>query len=256
MIPGKIGRLFQVGWNLPGNLLQAPVIVLCYHRVARPERDPHQLAVSPENFREQMKFLRDNFPVLRFDGKWDFEKVSFVITFDDGYADNLHEALPILHETGLPATVFVSSGFTGGGRAFPWDGDDSPARPEHRQLSADELRQLAADPLVTLGSHTLTHPRLSELPPAEQEKEILSGHRALEETVGKKLSVMSYPFGNHGDFDRNCREICRKAGFMRAAANYPGQAHSWTDPMAVPRHVIRDYGTRAFRERLFRFRFL
>ncbi|MBQ7208424.1 MAG: polysaccharide deacetylase family protein [Lentisphaeria bacterium] len=256
MIPKKIRRLFQVGRNFPGNLLQAPVIVLCYHRVARLEHDPHQLAVSPENFQEQMKFLRDNFPVLRFDGEWFFKECSFVITFDDGYADNLHEALPVLHEMGLPATIFVSSGFVGGARAFPWDGNDVPARPEHRQLSADELRQLAGDPLVTLGSHTLTHPRLSELAPAEQEREILAGHRTLEEVVGKKLAVMSYPFGNHGDFDRNCREICRQAGFMRAAANYPGQAHSWTDPMAVPRHVIRDYGAREFRERLFRFRFL
>lgn len=112
--------LMSKNWLL--NQFDIPVIVLLYHRVTVLDSDPQLLAVTPDNFREQMTFLKSNFPVLRFEDEWsDVKEPSVVVTFDDGYADNALEALPILEEVEVPATFFVSTGSIEGEREFWWD---------------------------------------------------------------------------------------------------------------------------------------
>lgn len=104
------------------NTIDTPVIVLIYHRVTTLASDPQLLAVSPENFRSQLQFLKNNYPILRFEDDW--TKVatpSIAITFDDGYADNVLEALPIIEEVGIPVTFFVSTGLIGTLQEFWWD---------------------------------------------------------------------------------------------------------------------------------------
>ncbi|MHB9094569.1 MAG: polysaccharide deacetylase family protein [Eubacteriales bacterium] len=104
------------------NQFDPPVIVLIYHRVTDLPSDPQLLAVCPDNFRKQLKHIKENFPVLRFDGDWSkVTRPSVVITFDDGYADNALEALPILEEVDLPATFFVSTGYIDKDEEFWWD---------------------------------------------------------------------------------------------------------------------------------------
>ena len=79
------------------------------------------LAVSPENFRRHMEFLKQQFPIVRFEEDWsDLKKPAVAITFDDGYADNILEALPILEEMEVPATFFVSTGRLGTEQEFWW----------------------------------------------------------------------------------------------------------------------------------------
>lgn len=108
--------------NLLLNRVDPPVIVLIYHRVTTLSSDPEMLAVSPENFRQQMRYLKDTYPLVRFEDDWSKEvKPAVCITFDDGYADNALEALPILEEIGVPATFFVSIGTIGTNQAFWWD---------------------------------------------------------------------------------------------------------------------------------------
>lgn len=87
------------------------VNVLYYHRVNDIQNDRHLLCVTPENFEQQIKFLKHNYNILRFEEDWSrTDRNSVVITFDDGYMDNLTHALPILESEGVPATVFVSTG--------------------------------------------------------------------------------------------------------------------------------------------------
>jgi peptidoglycan/xylan/chitin deacetylase (PgdA/CDA1 family) len=105
------------------NLLDPPVIILGYHRVAELSRDPHLIAVSPDNFRAQMRYLRKNFTLLGMEDDWSgLEEPAVVITFDDGYADNLYEALPVLEEAGVTATFFVATGMLDSDREF-WSDD-------------------------------------------------------------------------------------------------------------------------------------
>ena len=104
------------------NKITCPIIVLLYHRVTILDSDPYLLTVTPENFRMQMKFLKDNFPILRFETDWlNVQKPSVVITFDDGYADNFIEALPIIEDIGVPVTFFIATGTIGTKREFWWD---------------------------------------------------------------------------------------------------------------------------------------
>ena len=298
------------------NLIDLPVIVLLYHRVTTLPSDPELLAVSPANFREQMQYLKDTFPVVRFEEDWSgIAKPAVCVTFDDGYADNALEALPILEELGVPATFFVSTGTIGSrsefwwhelerviletenlppsftladkrfGRSWPtglpgerqafyqgivrlmndvdagqrtgwlaqlrrWAQTGEGAADRHRAMTVDELRLLAASSRVTIGAHTVTHTRLSSLSPAAQREEITVSKRELEAWTGRDISTFSYPFGRRSDYTQQSIALCRQAGFIKAAANVPGQAHRWTDPYQIPRHLVRNWPLEIFTEKV------
>jgi len=102
-------------------------LILLYHRVAAPETDPQLLAVSPERFAEHMSYLRRHFDVVGLHELADRRMKRstgtrmVAVTFDDGYADNLSEAKPILESHGVPATVFVSTAALESGSEMWWD---------------------------------------------------------------------------------------------------------------------------------------
>lgn len=294
------------------NLVDSPVIVLIYHRVRDLPSDPEMLAVSPGNFRRQMKYLKQQFHILRFEEDWSgLREPAVVITFDDGYADNFLEALPILEEVGMPATFFVSTGRIGTEREFwwhrleglllrdgtfpsrfelddprhgrvwdtisieqrrvlyaslnllmqkvdpdrqeawleqlgGWAGQGTEGKGQHRCMTPAELKSLAASPWATVGAHTVTHSALSALTEEQQRAEIFSSKQCLEEITGMEITTFSYPFGRKVDYDRTSVRLCREAGFRKAASNFPGQVHRWTDPFQLPRHLVRDWDLDTF----------
>jgi len=299
------------------NLFDPPVVVLLYHRVTTLSTDPQLLAVSPENFLAHLRFLKNNFTLTGFEEDWDrVKKPALAITFDDGYADNVREALPILEDVGVPATFFVSTGLIGTQKLFWWDelehlffkGDNFPERfvltdnsfervwptataverqvlfeeilpllretePQrredwleqlrrwaqlreaavaeiHRLLTEEELRQLAGSRWATIGAHTVTHSRLSCLGREEQQQEIVGSKTHLESMLGKEVSVFSYPFGTKDDYTDESVDLCREAGFVKAAATFPAQAHRWTDQYQIPRQVVRNWPVEIFAEKL------
>lgn len=102
--------------------MKAKTAVLYYHRVYEKRYDINLLCVTPKKFEQQMKYLKKNFNILRFEEDWTkSDRDSIVITFDDGYLDNLTYALPILEELQIPATVFVSTGTLSNIRELWWD---------------------------------------------------------------------------------------------------------------------------------------
>ena len=299
------------------NVFDPPVLVLVYHRVTTLAVDPLALAVSPENFRAQLEHLKAGFPVIRFEEAWtEIRKPAVVVTFDDGYADNARQALPVLEELEIPATFFVSSGTVDTRREFWWDelertillqpegnrgafelqdprygrkweadsiaqreilyrdlhglmprlqpdrreewleqlrgwaGLGPAGRESHRPLAAEEMRRLADSKWTTIGAHTVTHTPLSVLSPAEQRREILGSREQLERLTGGRVEVFSYPFGRRVDYDHTSVNICREAGFVKVAANFPGQAHRWTDPLQIPRQLVRNWDKATFAAKL------
>lgn len=109
-------------------------LILCYHRVAEGVEDPLHLCVRPENFAihlEEMSRARE--PSTLADVPVPSRRPRVVVTFDDGYRDNLTNALPIAEAKGVPITVFVTSGILGGHNGFWWDrlGTLLRARPPH-----------------------------------------------------------------------------------------------------------------------------
>ena len=107
--------------------LAPPAIILMYHRVTELANDPHLLAVTPKHFAEHLDVIRAHgVPMCLQDlvrslqqGRVPARAVA--ITFDDGYADNLYHAKPLLARYDIPATVFVTAGQVGRRREFWWD---------------------------------------------------------------------------------------------------------------------------------------
>jgi len=99
-------------------------VILAYHRVADLPTDPQLLAVSPAHFAEHLRILREQYAPISLREmlqKRGLSPFSVVVTFDDGYADNLHEAKPLLAAQQVPATVFVTSGMLDSTEEFWWD---------------------------------------------------------------------------------------------------------------------------------------
>jgi len=89
-------------------------LILCYHRVAEGVEDPFHLCVSPGNFAGHLEEMtRGREPSTLADVSVPSRRPRVVVTFDDGYRDNLTNALPIAESKGVPITVFVTSGVLG-----------------------------------------------------------------------------------------------------------------------------------------------
>lgn len=146
--------------------------VLVYHRIVDPPKRVSRPTwnVSPEKFERQLQGL-----LARGWVAWPLSQVlkcrerglpiprkTFVVTFDDGYANNFTQALPILTHLGVPATVFVATAYLDSEQPFPtddWDAAGQPGVPREawRPLSSDECLRLTASGLVELGAQTHTH---------------------------------------------------------------------------------------------------
>lgn len=86
------------------------VKVLCYHRVNSLEKDINSLAVSCANFKKHMQWIKNNYEILRFEDDWrTIKKDAVVVSFDDGYKDFIENAIPILEDMEIPATVFITT---------------------------------------------------------------------------------------------------------------------------------------------------
>ncbi len=102
-------------------------LILLYHRIADPPSDPFGLSVTPAGFAEHLEVIRKlarptSLPdLVRSLGGRRVPRRAVVLTFDDGYADNLHAARPLLERFEIPATVFIATGYVGGDREFWWD---------------------------------------------------------------------------------------------------------------------------------------
>ncbi len=104
---------------------QRNIAVLMYHRIINSEYNFWKLNVSPKTFEQHIRYISENYKVLRLDEEWrDIVKADqkyVVITFDDGYVDNYQFALPILEKYHVPATIFVSTDLIDTDEMYWWD---------------------------------------------------------------------------------------------------------------------------------------
>jgi peptidoglycan/xylan/chitin deacetylase (PgdA/CDA1 family) len=199
-------------------------LVLCYHAVS--ERWPSDLAVTPDALHAQLSHLLARgyagatftTAVTQGGGR------TLAVTFDDGYRSVLELAFPVLARLGLLGTVYVPTAWPGESRAMQWPGIDQwaggPWEHELRPLSWDELRRLAAAGWE-IGSHTRTHPRLTQLPRGLLDDELAGSRRDCEREMGGSCTSVAYPYG---DVDARVADAARRAGYVAGAA-LPQRAH-------------------------------
>jgi glycosyltransferase involved in cell wall biosynthesis/peptidoglycan/xylan/chitin deacetylase (PgdA/CDA1 family)/SAM-dependent methyltransferase len=316
--------------------------ILMYHRVAEGGMDPFSLCVTADNFSEQLEVLRKRAAPVSLEALLETSvrgaptAATTVITFDDGYADNLLHAKPRLERACVPATVFIVTGYIGGAREFWWDelerillepgrvprvlelsiggvahrwsiddaehypkhqwerdrnwrvhehpptarhatfvavwralqflpdeerqpvlreladwaGIQPGVRPSHRQLSANEIRDLASRGLVNIGAHTVTHPVLSSLPIDAQRREIVQSKSDLEAILGRPVTSFSYPFGSAPDYTAETMAIVREAGFSSACSTRKSAMGDRPDLFQLPRLQVEDWDGEEFARRL------
>ena len=278
----------------------SPGEVLLLHKVTSKKEDqgPYSdMIVSPGQLDEYLKNRSHYKKIRSVDHVPMTSEVPWLmVTFDDGYRDNLLEALPILEKHNTPAVVFVTVGFidkelepfsawvasilnkaptpifrgklletinsknftvilnsvyrhmdrgmlSSRFNEFHKFSSENGLQPEFRGdmfLSWQELRKLSSHPLITLGAHSWSHPRLTRIPIWELYKELYLSKKRIEDETGVKVDMLSYPHGANNFF-------------IRLAARFSGYRHSFTtvnknilpfdfvNPHGIPRVSLSDY---------------
>lgn len=171
--------------------------ILMYHAVGEPPEAGYFGNVSSERFRASIEYLAANATIVPLSSIPDETSERRVaITFDDGLRSVYTEALPVLREFEVPATVFVNPGFLDGRNretVRSRHGVDDDGRV---MLTDAELYELAESPLVTVGNHTLTHRDLSTVTDrAELHAEVVDSKQRLADRYGVAAAQFSYPHG-------------------------------------------------------------
>jgi len=155
------------------------------------------------------------------------------ISFDDAYESIWDNAVPVLQRLRIPFTVFVPTGSLG--LRPGWVHSDRHPFWHEKVMTPERIRELAGLPGVTLGSHTVSHPRLTRLSPAEAERELKDSKRALEDLTGRPVDLLSFP---HGDRNAQLVEIACVAGYRRLFGIEPVLLGGATLPRVVGRVAV------------------
>jgi peptidoglycan/xylan/chitin deacetylase (PgdA/CDA1 family) len=213
-----------------------PVRILFYHRVA--DEFPNDWTISTRAFAEQLRWLRSRFDLVSLSeaqariasgrNRWP----TACITFDDGYADNLRFAVPLLVKHQVPFTYFVSTSHVLGGRPFPHD--VSAGQPLGPNTPA-QLRQLAAAG-VEIGAHTRRHVDLGGDVPAEVlVDEIIRCKWELEEAIEREVRYFAFPYGQHENLSAAAFRVALDAGYSAVCSAYGGYNFPGDDPFHLRR---------------------
>lgn len=189
--------------------------ILMYHSIDPDAPKDSLLAVTPDVFRKQMRFLKEHrYNVVTLAEAVDIIKNkkkspahTIAITFDDGYRDNYTYAFPILKDYNFPATIFIVANEVG--------------RVQENRFTWDDISVMQASGIIAFGSHTMNHPNLEQVISQEILKnEIQGSKKILEEKLGRSVDAFCYPSGR---FNAKARAAVMDAGYKFAVATNPGK---------------------------------
>ena len=148
----------------------------------------------------------------------------YLLTFDDGLEDVFRVVYPVLKAREIPFTIFV-----------PVDLLDTPG-----YISIEQLKEMAKDPLVTIGSHGVSHRVMTTLSVGEQELELVESKKTLQRIIGKSVDVYAYP---HGQFNSDTIKLLKKLNLYKAAfgvTGHPTNCFTESNRFNLPRFNIKD----------------
>lgn len=209
-------RIARAWTRLIGGKVEATCVVLYYHSI------PSQQRVD---FARQLDTLLRKAKPIALNGEVELTPGVHhaAVTFDDGFANYIEEAWPELQARRIPSVVFVVAGALG--KSF--------GSAEHSEplMSVEQLRSLPTG-LVSIGSHTLTHPMLTRVSKEDACHEITQSRMKLEATFGREIVLFSFPFG---DFSPNLVTVCAQAGYQHIYTTLPYLAYRTPEEFVVGR---------------------
>ena len=254
------------------------IAILCYHGVRADEHESapfNELHVTRRTFEGHCRLLSESCTPISLDdlraaraGVRALPPRPVLITFDDGYRGVLDHALPVLERYHVPAVVFTCAGPVLNGTDFWFDAfclksgegavlnarrapyaewkalvatvETAASMSErHRPLTLEEIRRLAASPLIEIGGHTMSHPTLALTPIDEQYREIAECRRRLQEALGTPIESFAYPYGAFPyDYSTDTVAVVKQAAFSLAFTTGNAFAAINGDPLQIPRFVM------------------
>lgn len=200
--------------------------ILMYHAVGTPvEDDVRDLYnIRKDLFVTHMRYLAENYKdhLVALDATaLKSPSLKIAVTFDDGFRDNLSVAAPIMVELGIPFTVFVCTG----------------AVAQHKPgfLSAAEVRELDSLPGAAVGSHSVSHAKLSECNDRQLKEELANSKAYLQDLLGREVDTISYP---HGSVDRRVRDNAEQIGYRIGSTSRFDVNRPERDPLLLCRSMI------------------
>lgn len=204
-------------------------LILMYHSISE-GRSP--LQIPPGLFVEQMDWLKKNARVAPLGEVVDalaqrrpLPERTVVLTFDDGFQDFYSHAAPALRRWGFPATVFLSTAHCG--KTNAWELKWVNALP---LMDWKQIEELAREG-IRFGSHTVSHPVLTDLPASEVEREIVESKREIEARTSRSAEYFCYPYGRWNFAVRDI--VC--AHYRGACSTAARLLDPGADPYALPR---------------------
>ncbi len=217
--------------------------VLMYHRIVEDpalSRSNPMTCVTARAFRRHLDLLeRWGFTAITFEdyrlflqGELNLPKRPVILTFDDGYRDVYDNAFPLLQEFGMKAVMFVMGDRNLGFNKW----DSTNGHPVASLMDNQQLLELHASGME-IGSHSMTHARLSLVPLEKAWEEISRSRMTLEILLNSPVRTFAYP---HGMLDPDTRQMTEDAGYTIGCATYSGPPRFGTDPFTVRRIAITD----------------
>jgi peptidoglycan/xylan/chitin deacetylase (PgdA/CDA1 family) len=184
------------------------LVILSYHSVKPQQR---------ERFAQQMdRLVQVGKPVLADMVKNSGKGVHHIaVTFDDGFKSVIDNALPAMLARKIPVTLFVPTGYLG---ALPgWIKNLHHENAREILITANELKSLPGE-MVRIGSHCVSHPRLTSLKKEQIQWELSESKKQLEMLLGRNVSTLSFP---HDNYNHEIVELAREAGYSRVFKDLP-----------------------------------
>ncbi len=225
--------------------------VLMYHKVN--DLPNNRMSIPTSLFDEQMAQLRElGYRVVGLDAVLDhylrrqpLPPGAVLITFDDGYRDNLENAAPVLRRHGYPAVQFVPIAYVGESRPLPHETMLAARGVRNPTVDWEEIRELEAYD-VRVESHGISHKPLAELEIDEAAREIAISKLKLEERLGRPVRAFSYVKGSEADYKPVHPSLVRQAGYDIAFTAVSGANTPRSDPLQLRRYNVEPYSPRTF----------
>jgi Predicted xylanase/chitin deacetylase len=210
--------------------------VLTYHHVGPRPRGVRLkgLYVGPKLFAQQMAELKAQGFETNVFGTVRSGPVlpnRVFLTFDDGFADVFENALPIMRGHSFRSVQFLVADLLGKTSEWQKSSGELPGVLMDKAQIKDWLQSGQE-----IGSHTLTHPRLTQISPSQAREEISGSKKKLEDTFGNTVEHFCYPYG---DWNPTVRDIVAEAGYKSACITKFGVNATESDPFVLKRITVR-----------------